>query len=620
MIGSTPPSELLKIPFSMDSYGNVVDFEPVITSSFAGLIALHKWLSSDKQRKVEPDFSLWALSHDKIAALRHEMESSFQKMGDSLSPLLTSNEACLKQARQSIVAFLITPPAPSEPPVDGLLVAAELCQKSLRFNEHGQDGAEQIRKSLFELERASHRIHSMENLVQAQMRPAAVVQILLRIECARLDEVARAPLDALSLEINRICAQMQTTMAAEFALITNIHSTVLTMVDFVRKLEQRQISADLRRVQLAEEIEGIHSQRAEQDKRHQELDRIAQNLHRAVSAVINALQFQDIVGQRWEHIQSGFALIAGSDPADPETGWNALVQHAQLVEANAEMSDALQRIRQSLLAVSEAEACLTQELDIAISDRRRQLMNVQMHAVMFESWDLARTNEDEMRAIERLISPLLIVAGKIGCQIGDVSHQMRMIALNAQIQATRYGLGTGLEVLAESLRQIADSVGSSGESLDQSSRDIQRVALELRDLFHGMLEQAGLICEECDRGFQPLTELLTKQEEASNALLRQSRQSVSLLQAAREGMQLNLEQAFSTLDQVADISTECGDFVDKRYREDPLVLTLMKEKQLETESARYTMASEKDVLLRLAGKASPTVETEKPHTGELDLF
>jgi len=114
--------------------------------------------------------------------------------------------------------------------------------------------------------------------------------------------------------------------------------------------------------------------------------------------------------------------------------------------------------------------------------------------------------------------------------------------------------------------------------------------------------------------------LLTRQEDASNVLLRQSRQSVLQLQSAREAMQRSFEQAVSSLDLATEISIDCGDFVDKRYRKDPLVLALMKEKQLDTESARYTMASEKDVLLRLAGKATPTVETEKPNTGELDLF
>jgi hypothetical protein len=197
---------------------------------------------------------------------------------------------------------------------------------------------------------------------------------------------------------------------------------------------------------------------------------------------------------------------------------------------------------------------------------------------------------------------------------------MRMIALNAQIQATRYGLGTGLEVLAEALRQIADSVGSSGESLAHSSSEIQRISLVLRDVFNEMLLQAQIICAECSRDFNPLVALLTSQEDASNALLRQSRQSVDQLSTAREAMQRSFDKALSTLDQVTEICTECGDFVDKHYREDQLVLALLKEKQLDDDAARYTMASEKDVLLRLAGKNSSTVEIEKPNTGELDLF
>ncbi len=85
-------------------------------------------------------------------------------------------------------------------------------------------------------------------------------------------------------------------------------------------------------------------------------------------------------------------------------------------------------------------------------------------------------------------------------------------------------------------------------------------------------------------------------------------------------MQRSFQKAVSQLDHLGAISIDCGDFVDKRYREGFHVLVLMRKKQLDAESARYTMASEKDVLLRLAGRASPTVETENPHTGELDLF
>ncbi len=65
--------------------------------------------------------------------------------------------------------------------------------------------------------------------------------------------------------------------------------------------------------------------------------------------------------------------------------------------------------------------CLIQELDSAIADRRRQMINVQMCAILFERWDMARTNEEEMKAIDSLMSPLVVVAGKMGCQIGNVS-------------------------------------------------------------------------------------------------------------------------------------------------------------------------------------------------------
>ncbi|MFN9975567.1 MAG: hypothetical protein ACK58T_37310, partial [Phycisphaerae bacterium] len=150
--------------------------------------------------------------------------------------------------------------------------------------------------------------------------------------------------------------------------------------------------------------------------RDQVLNRISSELDRAVGGLIEAMQYQDIVGQRWQHVEDGFRGVAAGGWADRDTLWSAQVQQAQLAEANAEMAEALCRIEDSLTVVAEAEQTLVEEIDAVIADAGRQKLNVRLHAVLFEVWDMARTNQEEMLAIDHLITPLLDVAGKMGCQ------------------------------------------------------------------------------------------------------------------------------------------------------------------------------------------------------------
>jgi hypothetical protein len=96
--------------------------------------------------------------------------------------------------------------------------------------------------------------------------------------------------------------------------------------------------------------------------------------------------------------------------------------------------------------------------------------------------------------------------------------------------------------------------------------------------------------------------------------------SVCNLEKRQITADLRRHQLAEELNHPEAISIDCGDSVDTHYREESHVLVLMRKKQLDAELARYTMPSEREVLLRLAGKAIPTVENEKPHTGELDLF
>lgn len=625
MIVSTPEAEILALPFNLDSYGNVVDFDLILQSGIGGLLNLKYWLDSYHRSSSPAHSTMWADSRDAIAAARSGMEAAFGNLGNDFEKLLVANKECLEKARQgSAACVMATSGKPGES--EGVFLrAAKLCDSALRFSERTQEHAAQIRSGLADLEKLSRQIHSMENLVQEQLRPAEVVQVLLRIESARLDETTRAPLESLGVEISRVCASMTKTLSEEFALLHQIHATVLEIVAFVRKLEASKEQADRRRAELSKEMDELRRRGFIQAERDQLLAEVAVGLDRTIARVIEAMQFQDIVGQRWEHVQLGFSSLAQSPAESPDTAWNSLLQHAQLVEANAEMSNALGQIEDSLQAVAEVEIQLLEQLKQSQSDKGRSQMNAHIKNILTEVWELVKSNENEMQSIDSLISPLAMIAGKMGGDIGNVSHQMRLIALNAQIQVSHFGAGTGLEVLAEALRRIAEEISASGETLSRHSISIQNEAVSLRDCFGILRQQSQVISEECHRDFKPALVLFEYQEQCCMAMLGKAVDGVTQLGTARESMRQQLERCQVPLEQLKEIAHTCGEFVDKYYREDQRAMALIRKRKLTDgalngEASRYTMASENEVLLRVAGKSIPDSEIPKQNSGELDLF
>jgi len=624
-----PDSTLCSMePFTvvLDSYGNLVDYEPLAAWALGGMLSL-RTLGKRKALGRRPGgMSPWATGAERIGKSRKDVEAVFRRLGDGLDDLLSANTKCLKQARLSARSSLANANGSTGEPESCLLLAAELCTKVLRFGEQGKESAASVRTDLDELERMSLRILKMETEIQDHMRPAEVVQVLLRIECARLDEVARAPLEALSTEIARTCEKMSKTMEAEFRLVDETHRGVLEMIRHVRSLEQRQRQAESRREELAEEMTELKLMATEQADRDQALSLISASLEQAVSGVIGAMQFQDIVGQRWEHVEHGFEEIASAGESTVEAGAKSMVQSAQLAEANAEMASAVCKIEASLASAGQAEARLGEELAACLGNSRRQQMNLRMHAVVLEVWNMVRSNAEEMEAADKLIAPLVHVAGKMGCQIGDVSNEMRLIALNAQVQAARFGASTGLEVLAEALCQIANQVGLSAESLDRDSRRIEHIASDLRVSFSKIHQNSMQVSEECDRDFPTIVEQLSSQEKTCCEFLNSSVDAIAALSDARERMERSLHKAVAPLEDLAQLAHDCGRFVEEHYQGDSQVEAFLQAQMLEVESSRYTMESEKAVLIQIAGKQGPPLEKSPRGSGAdpavegLDLF
>lgn len=632
----TPPG-LDFSAFLIDSHGNVADYE-LFASSFTstvagGLLTLDRVFRRKHRELEERKLAPWRGGAEAIAVARKRMEAAFRQLGDGLDSLLTTSRSKVQGSRESVMDRMGSVADHSHTTMSQLTGAADLCRRALRFGDEGTELTSIIRADLDELEDLSLRIHRMETQIADHMRPAGVVQVLLKIECARLDEVARAPLEALGAEIARTCGKMSDAMEAEFELVEQTHQSVQLMIRHVKYLEQSARDAERRRAELNLEMAAVEKRAQEQAERDREIGAIAERLDLAIGKLIESMQFQDIVGQRWDHIQDGFERLDAHMLPHAERALQARLQQAQLIEANTEMADALGGIATSFAIVEEAEQELRAHVDRMVADKGRQELNVKMHAILFEAWDMATANQKEMQETDALILPLVQVAGKMGCLIGDVSHEMRMIALNSQIQAARFGAMTGLETLAEALRHIADEMGDGGSRLDGDSRQIEQVAQDLRDCFGTLSIQATRICDECREAIPKAVDQLVKQENDCNRLLEQTSAGLQQVRLILGQMNVSLEQALHPLEAMGDLAQACGSFVEEFYRRDSVMEGAARDQLLASESSHYTMASEKQVLLQVASgrAAAPVAELEsepeagpeqrkQSGTGEVELF
>lgn len=603
----------------LDSYGYPADWS-LVWLGWAGLrhriAALRLPARADQFGAHRP---FWSGAQQQIQTASQSFAHSFNALNEGLGRFLTTTDTYLKAIRDAITSGMSGAIVNGDDCSTTLLAAAQLATRSLAFGEQIQSVAPQIRQQLAQLNRLSHDILRREREIAEYMRPAEVVQVLLRIECTGLDAAARAPLDALSLEISNACSRVAQTMEQEFLFVDQARLSIERLVAEARRLDQRLQRALDRRLQLGFQMESIHASAIDQATQNQAVSAAATAVHSSLGRLMESMQFQDIVAQRWQHIEEALAEHSRKGLASPSTRWLLAVQAAQLTEANAEMAAALQRIDDALAAVAAVEDDLRAQLSTVARDSQRQRLYVQLHSILFEIWDIAQDNATHLREIESQINPLLRLAGQIGFSLGKVAYEMRLIALNAQVQAARYGSGTGLEVLAEFLRRIADSMAAGGALLDADSRQIATLASGLQQNFALLKDNAEASLAFCQAEIPSVTDRLTQEEKRMAVNLSAATTQGQAVAEGRQFLQSALAATLAPLEDLYQLAAAANELATQHYLSDPQVQACREAALLDHEASRYTMASETQVLQKMAGK-SDGPPPASPVTGELDLF
>jgi hypothetical protein len=498
---------------------------------------------------------------------------------------------------------------------------------------------DQLGEHTASLEKGCALLSSLLNFeadLQAAVAPLRATRTMFRVEAARLPEADQAAFLALSDQIEMLHNQVRDTLGTEFARLSETRTAMNALVKHVgnESAVQREVLSQ-EKDRIAAELAKLNRQIDFNSTREIQLTALGRVVQGAVSRVVMALQNQDFVAQRTEHLFEGLKKIRSLGKELAEGDGKAIgeglahlramleIQAGQAASALVHLKDtadtsgsATAEILATVDALDHGSLFLKEFSDVTaaangtlqvlldIVEKTRQMVSsaVQLGAESLEQ-----------------IQPVNALTMQLGDTVERLSHQMNLVAMNAQIQALQTGEGTGLEVLAAHTAGVATETSRFGEAI---SADFER----LREFLKIEMEALAQLCET-GRVHQDLMEGAGREHENGLHGIRDTILS-RLHQIAEDALTVRTNAArMASTSLMRDAEAE-------GFRQMQAALSSMAEGlgdavavcraddiRLSVDDAGYTMAAERDHHRKVLGEAeSGAGEQDEAERNQVELF
>ena len=345
-----------------------------------------------------------------------------------------------------------------------------------------------------------------EELLGGALSPLKYVQTLFRIESASLPADVQSTFLGLTRDIEELFGRFGQVFGEQYQNLGRSRDSIAGLIDRIeRHAVRQQATAVEKRNQMRQTLGDLMAEVSDSMKRDVSLVSVSRSIDSGVAEVLVALQCQDIVRQKLEHVRSACGQIV-----DVEGGTAGLpaVVHRQFARDAAriqvEQIDAV--VRDLRLAEEQGRKGvhriieLAQELDaesMSLSEFKSVTSSEDgMVQILLSSLEEVRAMLTTIVAVQdethRTLQPLGGMASNVTGVMRQLSGHIKLIALNAQIQAAQVGQGTGLEVLSENTTRISDEIYRLNE---HASDDLDRL---IAGLAEAIGESAALHAEAVD--------------------------------------------------------------------------------------------------------------------------
>ncbi len=438
-------------------------------------------------------------------------------------------------------------------------------------------------------EQKTHGMLSVRRRMQDTIAPLTFMAVLYKIESAYLPDEFRETFLTVTSEVERLHHLVDETFARNAQQLDAAHATLASVrkhleTDFAHHTEV--ISA--KRANIGTAITTLDTQLAENAQRDTRLHEHSTMLSHEVSKIVMGLQFQDIVKQKCDHVVE--ALDAASHG---KLSWDQTVvlQLRQLQGIQGDLSEGCSNVVGGLQRIEE----FTDQLNnSSVSLQNIESMTGAVDGMVQLLLDTFKDVYDIIQMVTKLtdeghasVQPASELARDLTATIVELSINMRLIALNAQIRSVQSGQGTGLELLAARTAEI------SGEINDIS----QIISTELAQLHESIDRMLGMFSEFRQRGHAQIEGLDISRADTEarlHGLRDRMIGAIGAIGTEIDAMKLSTAQVRETFDEVKQVEAGMSVVVDALQAIVPKNLQVT-HAQIDKLVTTYTMSSEREV-------------------------
>ena len=566
-----------------------------------------------------------------IQALAAELESRFGEFATLLTDLSENCRRTLKDS-ESLLEL-----------ASGRGDAGNVLDESVRrlneplaFLDNVSRGTGRMIDRLEQARQTMGRVLAYESEILTTVAPLQIIQTLFRIESAHLNADVQNAFVALTTEIATLQVRVKEGIHNQFRGLEAARLALAeanAVLSFEQETQARAIA--VRRSGLTD---AMHRLRAELDSnrdREVGLTRVSRSLSREVDRAIVVLQSQDIVNQKLQHVEEALAELQSAGDQLAASGREdrghaagklfhvASLQARQMQHASAEIrkagTEAAQAVSVILDRMSQLdENCLLlrefREVTVAVTGMVQVLLDTTAEVaglVDGAAGSAARCCE--------CIHPVAALTLDLGATLDLLGDQIRILGLNAQIQAVKTGSGTGLEVLAARTADISAEMVAANGRMSGEFRNLREHIDEDREALEAWLRSADHFRGELRGSTADSEQRLHGLRDRVLSLLTEVGNSVE------GGKQIgNRMSSVLELDRVADVVASHEQHLTTIQNEAGRLLSaeeLHNAAHTEHLQARYTMASERKVHAAHSRASAPASRlAEADDAGAVELF
>ncbi|WP_324726142.1 hypothetical protein [Actomonas aquatica] len=443
------------------------------------------------------------------------------------------------------------------------------------------------------------------------LAPLRHMIVFFRIEAAQLEPEHQTTFLTVADEIHRLRELIDKTFDDNVTRLEAARTTIGGVHQKIRHDNNAYAQVITRkRAEIERAIETLGEQLSFDSQRDTQVRDATQRLNQEISQLVSALQYEDILTQRIDHVLK--ALHAGP-PVGAIGAWMRLMS-VQVSEVIQSMEEARQQLDQGIDRIV-LQADELGEASIKLRDLDNSTASIDgMVQLLLEAFeDITEISAANVKLADdsyTALQPVAEVTENLSSVVIEVSLNIQLIALNAQVRSVQLGDGSGLEVLAARTAEISAELGELG---DRTANEI----IELRTVTHELLDQLGTMR---DTGRKHLDDLRQNGAEVIQSLHGMRDRTLATLQDVCSQME-NVRDRTNPKPQrlqelaTAKISFERGVAWLEHHASDTPP-TLRERELLAAHTGGYTMASQRQAHAAITGDDSDLGQ----HDDSLEFF